>query len=64
VDVSADVSAKLAAVRAHASQMDNAFFSQLPENAAAMLMGQESFIRVRDSAGAPLPEVDLFAGLR
>jgi hypothetical protein len=28
------------------------------------LMGTETFVRVRDSTGAALPETDLFAGLR
>jgi LmbE family N-acetylglucosaminyl deacetylase len=64
IDVSPDVPAKLAAVRAHASQMDNAFFSGLPDQVAPLIMGVESFIRAVDLSGADLPEVDLFAGLR
>ncbi len=28
------------------------------------LMGMETFVRVADTTGAPLPEDDLFAGLR
>jgi LmbE family N-acetylglucosaminyl deacetylase len=64
VDVMADVPAKLAAVRAHASQMDNAFFAGLPDQVAPMIMGQEYYIRAIDRSGSPLPEEDLFAGLR
>lgn len=64
VDVMADVSAKLAAVRAHASQMDNAFFADLPDQVAPMIMGHEYYIRASDTSRAPLPEDDLFAGLR
>jgi LmbE family N-acetylglucosaminyl deacetylase len=64
VDVTYDVPAKMAAVRAHASQMDNAFFAQLSDQVAPMVMGQEYFIRALDQTGAALPEDDLFAGLR
>lgn len=64
VDVIADVPAKLAAVRAHASQMDNAFFGSLPDQVAPMILGEEYFIRALDSSEAALPESDLFAGLR
>lgn len=64
VNVLADVPAKLAAVRAHASQMDNAFFATLPDQVAPLIMGQEYFIRAIDNSGAALPEADLFAGLR
>jgi len=64
VDVLADVPAKLAAVRAHASQMDNAFFATLPDQVAPLIMGHEYFIRAVDNTAAALPEADLFAGLR
>jgi len=64
IDVGADVSAKLASVRAHGSQMDNAFFATLPDQVTPLIMGQEYYIRALDLTGAPLPESDLFAGLR
>jgi LmbE family N-acetylglucosaminyl deacetylase len=64
VDVLPDLSAKLAAVRAHSSQMDNSFFAELPERVAPMILGQEYFIRALDRTGAPVPETDLFAGIR
>ncbi len=64
VDVLADVEAKLAAIRAHASQSDNAFFAKLSDQVAPLVMGEEYFIRAEDGTGAPLPETDLFAGLR
>lgn len=64
VDVMADVPAKLASVRAHSSQMDNAFFAGLPDQVAPLIMGQEYFIRAIDDTAAALPEADLFAGLR
>lgn len=64
VDVQADVAAKLAALRAHASQVDNAFFASLPDAVAPMIMGEEYFIRAMDRTGAAVPESDLFSGLR
>jgi len=64
VDVGSDVPAKLAAVRAHSSQMDNSFFGGLTEQVASLIMGEEYFIRSVDRTGAALPESDLFAGLR
>lgn len=64
IDVSADVPAKLAALRAHGSQADNGFVLDLPQVVAATFMGQEHFIRAIDKTNAPVPESDLFAGLR
>ncbi|HVB13699.1 MAG TPA: PIG-L family deacetylase [Candidatus Dormibacteraeota bacterium] len=64
VDVLPHVAAKLAAIRAHSSQMDNAFFGGLPDNVAPLLLGQEYYIRAIDRTGAGVPEDDLFAGLR
>jgi LmbE family N-acetylglucosaminyl deacetylase len=63
VNVMADVDAKLAAVRAHSSQMDNAFFATLPSRVAPMILGHEYFIRAIDRSKAVLPETDLFAGI-
>ncbi len=64
VDVGADVPAKMAALGAHASQVDNTFLLNLPRPAVHEFMAHEYFIRALDSTGAPLPESDLFAGLR
>ncbi len=64
VDVLADVPAKLGAIRAHASQSDNAFFARLPDQVAPLIMGEEYFVRAYDRSGAAVPESDLFAGLR
>lgn len=64
VDVGPQVDAKLAALRAHSSQSDNAFLLQFPESAARLFMSREHFIRARDRTGAPLPEDDLFTSLR
>ncbi len=64
VDVSGEVSAKLEALRCHASQMDNAFMLNLPEAAVASFLGTEHFIQALGHQGSPTPEGDLFAGLR
>jgi LmbE family N-acetylglucosaminyl deacetylase len=55
---------KRAALAAHASQLEGSFFVRFPDEAFARAFGVESFIRERDHTGAPLPEDDLFAGLR
>lgn len=64
VDVSAFVDRKLDALRAHASQLHNFSWNRLPEKALEGLFGEESFVRWHDTTGAPVPEDDLFAGLR
>jgi hypothetical protein len=49
---------------AHSSQIQESWFSKIPADIAEAAFGRESFIRASDSTGAPLPEDDLFAGLR
>ena len=63
VDVSAVVDRKLAALAAHASQLDESWWVRFPPEVFAGVFGEESFIKERDRAGAPVPETDLFAGL-
>lgn len=55
---------KFDALLEHGSQGDNIFFIQLGRDKFIDLMGTETFVRVRDRTGAPVPEDDLFAGLR
>src|SRR5688500_3544915 len=55
---------KRAALAAHASQLDNSWWLRFPADVMPMVFAQESFIRVKDTTGAPTPETDLFAGLR
>ncbi|NEB90462.1 PIG-L family deacetylase [Streptomyces bauhiniae] len=55
---------KFDALAAHASQGENIFFLRMGKERFAELMGKETFLRVRDTTGAPTPEADLFAGLR
>ncbi len=64
VDIRAVIEAKRAALRAHASQLDESWWSRIPADLFADIFGEETFIRARDASGAPVPEDDLFAGLR
>lgn len=64
VDVRAWAGQKFDALAAHASQSDSAMMLGLGVERFTAMMGTEPFRRVRDSTGAPLPETDLFDGLR
>jgi LmbE family N-acetylglucosaminyl deacetylase len=55
---------KRAALAAHASQLDESWWVKMPSESFADAFGSESFIRAYDRTGAPVPETDLFAGLR
>jgi LmbE family N-acetylglucosaminyl deacetylase len=64
VDCSSFVASKHAALAAHASQTDNADLVGLPDELFALVFGTERFVRAYDSTCTPLPEDDLFAGVR
>ncbi len=64
VDIRPVLARKRDALFAHGSQISDSWFSKIPPEIAEATFGRESFIRVSDSTGAPLPEDDLFAGLR
>jgi LmbE family N-acetylglucosaminyl deacetylase len=64
VDCSEFAGRKFASLAAHASQSDNIFFLQMGEERFSTMMGTESFVRVFNRTDAPVPEDDLFAGLR
>ena len=64
VDVRPVLARKRDALFAHASQIQDSWFSKIPQDIAEATFGRESFIRASDSTGAPVPEDDLFAGLR
>ncbi|MFI7432291.1 PIG-L family deacetylase [Micromonospora haikouensis] len=64
VDTSSYGAQKFESLAAHASQAESIFFLQLGQERFTELMGVETFVRVRDTTGAPTPEDDLFAGLR
>jgi LmbE family N-acetylglucosaminyl deacetylase len=63
VDTNAFVEQKRLALAAHASQIDESWLSRVPSEVFGDVFGDESFIRARDTSGAPVPEDDLFAGL-
>jgi LmbE family N-acetylglucosaminyl deacetylase len=64
VDISPVLERKRAALMSHASQIRESWFSKIPPSVGAEVFGRESFIRAVDRTGAPVPEDDLFAGLR
>jgi len=65
IDVEDFVEAKTAALRAHRSQIpDDWFGMSVPDEARRAWFGTESFVRIFSSVESPLPETDLFAGLR
>jgi LmbE family N-acetylglucosaminyl deacetylase len=64
VDITQVLDRKGEALRAHASQIQDSWFSKLPPEISAAAFGLETFVRLTDTTGAPLPETDLFAGLR
>lgn len=65
VDISPYLDRKLQAFRCHRTQIrEDTFFMQLPPEVARRTFYDERFGRVRSLVDAPLPEDDLFAGLR
>lgn len=64
VDTTAFSGQKFDALAAHASQGENIFFLKMGKDRFGEMMGVETFVRVKDTTGAPVPENDLFAGLR
>jgi LmbE family N-acetylglucosaminyl deacetylase len=64
VDIRPVLNRKREALFAHGSQVSESWFSKIPPDIAEATFGFENFIRASDRTGAPLPEDDLFAGLR
>jgi LmbE family N-acetylglucosaminyl deacetylase len=64
VDCSEYAARHYAALEAHASQGDGTFFTRLGVDLFSKLMSREMFVRAFEPTGAPVPETDLFAGLR
>ena len=64
IDVGGVTGRKYASLAAHASQSDNIFFLEMGEETFSRIMDAEYFVRVVDTTNAPVPEDDLFAGLR
>jgi LmbE family N-acetylglucosaminyl deacetylase len=64
IDITSVLEQKRDALMAHASQIEDSWFAKIPPTVAASAFGHENFARVTDTTGAPIPETDLFAGLR
>jgi LmbE family N-acetylglucosaminyl deacetylase len=64
IDVGPFVERKRAALQLHASQIEQSFFAKLPAEMFDVVFAEEDYIRVRDGTAAPVPERDLFAGVR
>jgi LmbE family N-acetylglucosaminyl deacetylase len=64
IDCSAVVERKYASLASHASQSDNIIFLDMGPELFAQVFRAEQFVRARDRTGAPVPEDDLFVGLR
>jgi len=64
VDTTTVIEAKRSALAAHASQLDQSWWSRIPPELFSDVFGHETFIRAHDTTGTPVPEDDLFSGLR
>jgi LmbE family N-acetylglucosaminyl deacetylase len=68
VDITSVLERKREALFAHASQIQESWFSKVPAEIAAQVFGKENFVLVSGLGSAsdrlPVPEDDLFAGLR
>jgi LmbE family N-acetylglucosaminyl deacetylase len=64
VDIRDVLDRKRAALLSHASQIRESWFNKIPPDLAVRVFGEETFIRASDTTGAPVPEDDLFAGIR
>src|ERR1700728_1081035 len=64
VDIRSVLDRKRAALMSHASQIRESWFSKIPPEIGEEVFGSESFIRAMDRTGTPVPEDDLFAGIR
>lgn len=63
VDVRNMVGRKRHAVFAHASQIQHSLAAKVPPSEWSNVFGVDTFIRIHDSTGTPIPETDLFAGV-
>ena len=64
VDITSVLDRKRDALMAHASQITDSWFSKIPPDVVQSAFCREWFIRVRNQTQAPVPETDLFTGLR
>jgi len=65
IDIRPVLERKREALFAHGTQINgDSWFGKIPPEIVEEAFGYEYFIRAADTTGAPLPEDDLFAGLR
>jgi LmbE family N-acetylglucosaminyl deacetylase len=64
IDIRSVLERKRQALFAHGSQINDSWLSKIPPEITEAVFGYEYFIRAVDTTGAPVPEDDLFAGLR
>lgn len=64
IDCSEVVGLKHQALAAHATQVDNADLVAMDDELFDVIFGTETFVRHLDTTGSPLPEDDLFQGIR
>jgi LmbE family N-acetylglucosaminyl deacetylase len=65
IDIRPVLERKREALFAHGTQINgDSWFGKIPPEIVEEAFGYEYFIRVADTTGAPVPEDDLFAGLR
>lgn len=64
VDCAEYVGRKFDSLAAHASQAENIFFLNMGRELFGSVFGREMFVRAVDRTGTPVPEDDLFAGIR
>lgn len=64
IDITDVLDRKRDALMAHASQITDSWFSKIPPEVVRSAFGRECFIRTHNRTHAPVPEADLFAGLR
>lgn len=65
IDIRPVLERKREALFAHGTQVNgDSWFGKIPPDVIEAAFGYEYFIRVADTTGTPLPEDDLFAGLR
>ena len=64
IDIASVAERKRAALAAHASQLDESWWVKFPKDEFVSFFAEETFVRHLDRSASPVPESDLFAGLR
>ena len=64
VDTVSTLIRRRAALASHRSQLEGTHWLDMPDADFAALFATETYVRVLDTTDAPVPETDLFAGIR